>query len=231
MTLMRRIPRLAWRYAVLEVRLYAALLRWLLRRRDIPAGAEPWGYAQLVTPVMWLWVFGSATELVVLHLIIPWEGVRLVVDIISAWGLIWMLGTLAAYRIRPHLLLGEQLRIRSGVYHELTVPLSAIATATAREADLPSSVFSLQIQDDELSLGVSGRTNVILTLKAPTPITTAKGVLHATTVRLWADQPRELVARLEKEIVSRSQQTAASAAARTPAGPAGAAPPRPGSPG
>lgn len=200
-----RVAALAWRYAVMEVKLYAALGRWLLRRRDVPAGAEPWGYAQLVTPVLWLWVFGSATELVVFHLVIPWEGVRLVVDIISAWGLIWMLGTLAAYRIRPHLLTPDELRLRSSVLHELVVPRAAIASVLVREADLPSSMFALQLpSEDELALGVSGRTNVVVTLTESVPITTAKGVVSPRTVRFWADDPRALATRLGQRTGTRA---------------------------
>ena len=195
-----RWARLAGRYAVLELRLYAALLRWCLRRKDVPAGAEPWGYAQLVTPVLWLWVFGSATELVVLHLLIPWERTRLVVDVISAWGLVWMLGMLAAYRIRPHLLQPDEVRVRNGVQHDVEVPLAAVAAASARETGLPSSVFALQLADGErgtrVSVGVSGRTNVLLELHRPTALVTAKGTVLAQTVSLWPDEPRRLVERL-----------------------------------
>lgn len=194
----RRGARLVVRYAFLEVRLYAALIRWVLRRQDVPAGAEAHGYAQLVTPVMWLWVFGSATELVVLHLILPWERVRLVVDVISAWGLVWMLGTLAAYRIRPHLLLGDELRVRSGVYHDLAVPLAAIEAVTVGEVDLPSSMLTLQVEPDSVSVGVSGRTNVTVTLQEPTGIATAKGVQQVRHVRLWADDARGLAGRLDE---------------------------------
>ena len=148
------------RLGVLEIRLYAALLRWCVRRKDVPAMAEPWPYAALAAPLLWLWIFGSATEVVVFHLIIPWETVRIVVDIISIWGLIWMLGTLAAYRIRPHLLLPDELRVRNSVYHDISVPTKTIVSAAAREVELPSSMRSLQIATDDdachVSVGVQG---------------------------------------------------------------------------
>lgn len=189
---------------VLEVRLYAALLRWVLRRRDVPDGAQAWSYAALAAPVLWLWVFGSAAEVVVFHVIIPWEGVRLIVDIISIWGLVWMLGTLAAYRIRPHLLLGDELRIRNSVYHDIAVPLTAISSGGVREVDLPSSVRSLQMTTDDeggcqVSVGVSGRTNVVLTLQPGTPLKTASGAVEADSVRLWVDDPRSFVSHLNTQ--------------------------------
>lgn len=207
MSRLRTAAGVVKRLAVMELRLYAALVRWCLRRRDVPAGAEPWGYAALVTPVLWLWVFGSATELVVFHLVIPWEGLRLIVDIVSAWGLLWMLGMLAAYRIRPHLLLPRELRIRNSVHHDIVVPRGAVAAASVREADLPSAMFALHVMSDEqgthLSLGVSGRTNVVVRLQPGTTLRTAKGVVHADTVRFWVDDPRRCVARLnEHDVVS-----------------------------
>jgi hypothetical protein len=199
------------RLVELEARLYVALLRWCLRRKDVPATAEPWPYAALAAPVLWLWIFGSATEVVVLHLIIPWETVRIVVDIISIWGLLWMLGTLAAYRIRPHLLLPDELRIRNSVYHDISVPTSAIASGAVREVDLPSSMRALQIAaDDEachVSVGVSGRTNVGLTLRPGTPLETAKGTVATDTVRLWVDDPRSFVAHVNRQLAQAGDDT------------------------
>ncbi len=198
--------RVVGRLAASELRLYVALLRWCLRRKDVPAAAEPWSYAALVGPVLWLWVFGSGTEVVVFHLIIPWETVRLVVDIIGIWGLIWMLGTLAAYRIRPHLLLPEELRVRNSVYHDVSVPTSAIVGGSAREADLMSSMRSLQIETDgrahHVSIGVSGRTNVVLTLQPATDLRTAKGTVSADSIRLWVDEPRAFLTQLQGRLTA-----------------------------
>ena len=192
--------RTVGRLALLELRLYAALLRWCLRRKDVPPNAQAWPYAGLVAPLLWLWIFGSATETVVFHFVIPWEPVRLVVDVISIWGLIWMLGTLAAYRIRPHLLLPDELRVRNSVTHDLSVPRDAVMSAAAREVELPSSVRSLQIDGEAdaaaVSVGVSGRTNVVLTLAPGTVLRTAKGEVRADTLRLWVDDPRAFVTAL-----------------------------------
>jgi hypothetical protein len=197
------------RLAVLEIRLYVVLLRWCARRRDVPPTARAWPYAALSAPLLWLWIFGSAVELVVFHVIIPWDRIRVVVDIISAWGLVWMLGTLAAYRIRPHLLFRDQLRVRNSVYHDICVPTDAIVSAVAREAELPSAMRSLQITEEagtrHVSVAVSGRTNVVLALKPGTALQTAKGTLPADTVRLWVDDPRALVAHLNGRLAAAAE--------------------------
>lgn len=144
------------------------------------------------------WVFGSAVETVAFHLLIPWEGVRLAVDISSIWGLIWMLGMLAGYPVYRHLVTDDEIRVRSGVYHDIRVPRAAISTAVAKERDLPSSVWLLQVEPGEDGVdpadGVSGRTTVVRTLAEPTVLATAKGDLEVSTVALWpmshADWPR-----------------------------------------
>jgi hypothetical protein len=185
----------------LELLLYAATLRWVARRRAVPAGAQAWGYARLVTPVLWLWVYGSVGELVAFHFLIPWDGVRLAVDLVSLWGLVWMLGMLAGNKVYPHVLTDEALRVRGGVHHDIGVPRASIAGAVVHERDLPSSVWLLQVEPAEaghhVAVGVSGRTNVTLTLDRPTALATAQGDLTATTVSFWADEPSAIATELD----------------------------------
>lgn len=75
-----------------ELALYRALGRWIARRPDIPADATPIGYAQLVGPMLWLWVFGSATEVVVIEVVLrqvdaAWaHWLRLPLLIVGIWA-------------------------------------------------------------------------------------------------------------------------------------------------
>lgn len=71
---------------VFEPNIYVSLLRWLLRRPSIPEGSEPVGYAQLATPMTALWIFGSALELPLVHVLVPWHGLRLALLLIGIWG-------------------------------------------------------------------------------------------------------------------------------------------------
>ena len=214
----RRWRKLA-RLALTELRLYAAIIPWLLRRKDVPAGSEPWPYAALSAPVLWLWIFGSATEVVVFHLVIPWETVRLVVDVIGIWGLVWMVGMLAAYRTRPHLLLPDELRVRNSVQHDISVPTASITSAVAREVELPSAMRSLDVAaadggGQHVSVGVSGRTNVVLGLTPGTVLRTAGGDVLAATLRLWVDEPRAFATHVDQRIRTASEGTSGSPAGR-----------------
>ena len=68
-----------------EVRIWVSLARWVARRPDVPGGAEAHGYAQGVTPVIALWIFASAVEIPVVHLVVPWAPVRLVLLVVGVW--------------------------------------------------------------------------------------------------------------------------------------------------
>ena len=130
-----------------------------------------------------------------------------------------MLGMLAGYHVYPHLVTDDELRVRSGVYHDIHVPRASIARAAVHERDLPSSVWLLQVEagddgpdgdvGDDVAVGISGRTNVTLTFDRPTVLATAKGDLHAATLSFWADEPRTVAGMLDPD-----RRTSASKRAR-----------------
>ncbi|KHL17751.1 hypothetical protein CLV56_0436 [Mumia flava] len=200
----RRLVGLGRRAVVLELALYRALARWITRRPDVPAGTTPIGYAQLAAPMMWLWIFGSATEVVVVEVVLRqidagWaEAIRLPILVIGIWGLVWMLGMLAAHRVRPHLLSDGLLRIRAGALTWVELPLTAIGSARTAEHQLPGVIRDLHHEDDLLLVGVSSRTNVELLLEGPTVLRTSQGEMRAERVGLWADDPRTVARTLSR---------------------------------
>jgi hypothetical protein len=204
MNVFRRASRITKHALVFELNIYKSLLRWLSRRPSIPAGFEPVGYAKLATPVVALWIFGSALELPLVHVLVPWHGVRVSLLAIGLWGLLWMLGVLAGLRSYPHLLGQDVLRIRNGAMHDVEVPWRAIEGVSTREQFLPSSMWVLQAQETEqgthLNVGVSGQVNVHLRLGEQLTVHTRKGPMVVSGVSLWADEPRDLAARIRREV-------------------------------
>lgn len=198
----RRLPGLVWEAIVLEVALYRSLARWVARRPDVPAGTTPIGYAQLVGPMLWLWIFGSATEVVVVEVVLRqvesgWvEAVRMPLLVIGIWGVLWMLGMMAAYRVRPHLLTHERLRIRNSARTWVDLPLDAIAATRAVEHALPGIVRAVHHEDGLLLVGVSSRTNLELVLTGPTALRTSMGEIAAERIGLWVDEPLDIARRL-----------------------------------
>lgn len=197
---LRRVGRMAWHAVTYELAIYRALLRWLVRRPEVPAGATAVGYARLVTPVMWLWIFASAAEVPAAHFLLPWEGARLVLLGIGVWGLVWMLGALAALHVRPHLVDGTGLRVRNGPLTDVPVGWAEICAVRAVETDLDSTIRSRQVLWDTLHIGVSGRTNVRLALHGPRTVTMHTGEHEVAALALWVDQPRDFVAMVQRRL-------------------------------
>ena len=194
----RRVRRLAWAALKLEVTLYLALGRWIARRRDVPPGSVPIGYSQLVAPMLMLWIFGSAVEVVALDVLLSrwWTPLRIPLLVVGVWGLVWMLGMLAAYRVRPHLLGEHVLQVRDGIHARVDVPLEAIAGVRTVDHELPGLLKSVHVEGEEpdanLLIGVGSRTNLELVLTGPTVLETPHGPTTVTRVGLWVDEPREV---------------------------------------
>ena len=207
MTWLVRLYRLARHAVVFELNIYKSLLRWLVRRPSVPARFEPVGYARLATPVLALWIFGSALELPLVHVLVPWHGVRIALLIVGVWGLVWMVGFLAGLRSYPHLLGSDTLRIRNGAMHDIAVPLDVIDKVTDEDRSLPSSMWVLQRQETEhgahLNVAVSGRVNVHLGLRDQLTVPTSQGDMVVTGISLWADEPREVAPRIRRQVESR----------------------------
>lgn len=188
----------------MELAFYRALLRWTFRRPDVPKGATAIGYSQLSAPLIWLWIFASALEVVVLDVLVhkfsPWDWIRLPLLVLGIWGLVFMLGMLASDRMRPHLLTATTLHIRNGGRTDVAVPRDAIAAVRMAEGDLPGLVKAVHVEEDDdedgdtLHIGVSSRTNVELELTGPTLLSTPLGEVRVSRVGMWVDEPRTLPA-------------------------------------
>ena len=198
----RRPLALVWEALALELALYRSLARWVVRRPDVPAGTTPIGYAQLVGPMLWLWIFGSATEVVAIELVLreveaAWaQAVRLPLLGIGVWGVLWMVGMMASYRVRPHLLADDRLRVRNGARTWVEVPVSAVLAAHPREHQFPGLVRSVHHEAGTLLIGVSSRTNLELELTRPTVLHTSRGEMTVERVGLWVDAPRDVARQL-----------------------------------
>ncbi|WP_426511305.1 PH domain-containing protein [Dactylosporangium sp. McL0621] len=172
------------RYAALERLMWQGLARWVLRRGP----RDGFGYAGPVRPLLWAFVIVSAVETVAVHLILPWPVVRLVVDVLSVYGLLWMLGIVASYRVYPHLVDEAGIRVRHSLFADIAIPGAAVAEVRARRRLLAGSAM-LQVEEHAagrtLSVPVSGQTNVEVVLREPTPLGTPDGPV--TEVRLYAD--------------------------------------------
>jgi len=202
MRLLRRLPGFLREALLYELSLYRSLARWLARRPDVPRGATPIGYSRLVAPMLWLWIFGSSVEVVVVEVVLrqldqPWAAAaRVPLLVLGIWGVAWMLGMLASYRVRPHLLTDTELRARSGARTWLVLPLDAVESTRVVEHQVPGVIRALHVERELALVGAGSRTNLEMKLTRPTTVSTSTGEATVTQVGIWVDEPREIAAQL-----------------------------------
>jgi hypothetical protein len=199
--------RLLRRFVAFEVMMWRSLYRWMLRRpptRD--PGAATFGYSKATSPIVWTFIVVNAIEVPAIHLILPWERVRGIVDFAGVYGLIWMFGLLASRVVNPHVLDDRGIVVRGGGALKFAVGWDAVAAVKASRRTLPKS-RTVQVEETPggvvLSVTVLSQTNVDVVLRQPTVVTLPDGTDHTITeLRFFADDPGSLVARAELRILA-----------------------------
>ena len=213
---MKAVTALVRRGVAFELALYRSLLRWVTRRPDVPAGTVAFAYVGAVAVLLWAFIVVSAIELVALHLLLPWETIRIIADVLGIWGLVWMLGLTASFNVYPHLVGDSGLRVRHGAATDITVPWDAIARISVRERSRDSS-RALQLEQGEhgtvLHVVIASRTNVEITLRRPLVVPLAKGDESIDELRLFADDARALASRVREKLAPRRRTTQEAGAA------------------
>ncbi len=208
MSVLRKAYALARWLVRLEIGIWRSL--FLLAARRVPGrgpGVQTFPYAREVSPLLGAFIFVSALELVVVHLILPWATIRTVLLVLSIWGLVWMIGFLASMRVFPHLLDERGLRLRYGTSVDVRVPWEAIASVTASRRSLTSgrSVQLLDTDDGQaVAVAVLKRTRVDVVLHGPTTLELPDGPAEVTAVRFDADDPKAVVAAVRDRLADRS---------------------------
>jgi hypothetical protein len=188
------LPRRLLRW---EAAMWGSLFRWLARRPAVPGGAAPFGYAKAKMPVLVTFVGVCALETVAFHLLIPWLALRVVVDVLSVYGLIWMVGVLAGTYVHPHLIASDGLRVRNGFTLDVAVPWEAVA-AVRRQLRPVSGGRTVHIDRSGgravASIAALGQTTVDVVLRRPVTVPAHGGAEPVDEIRFHADDPAALVA-------------------------------------
>lgn len=192
-----RFARRAVRY---EIGIWRSLGRWILRRPIAPAGAEAFGYARALTPILWTFIILSAIEIPMAHLLLPWESARIAFLAVGVWGLMWMIGLLVSVRIYPHYVDDTGLHVRYGFETHIVVPWDQIEAVQVRTR---SPERSRTVQFDHtgphpvFSLVIASQTSVDVILRDPFVPPLPSGLRQEVgEIRLHTDDPAALVRRL-----------------------------------
>jgi hypothetical protein len=192
----------------LEIGIWRSLFLWITRR--IPGrgpGIQSFSYAKEESPLIGAFVFVSALELPVAHLLIPWEPVRLALLIVGVWGLLWMIGFLASVRVFRHLLDDSSLRVRRGTGLDVTLRWEDIATVRAARGRVPTNRL-VHLDDGEhgtiARVAVLKQTRVAVALRQPTAVALPDEPTVISEIHFYVDNPRALVAAASEHLAART---------------------------
>ena len=92
-----------WLRSCLEIGIWRSLflVADAPRARAGPRRRRPSRTRAQLLPLLAAFIFVSLIELPVVHLLIPWDTVRLVALVVSVWGLLWMLGAAGEHEACP----------------------------------------------------------------------------------------------------------------------------------
>lgn len=177
-----RIGHRAARVVLREPRLFWSMVL-LARRRYDGQPAPAWTGHRDALPT-WSVLLGlAAVELAVTPLLPIRVWAEMVLLAAGAWGLIVVLGLIAALVVHPHLVTPTEMRVRTGCWEEIRLPRHLIAGATV---ELRTVRRGLGVSDGWATLTPTGATNLTIRLVRPTALGDGADV---DTICVWADDP------------------------------------------
>lgn len=184
------------RPVVSELRTFQSLGLLLVGKRRVPAGARPFGYTKGAMTLPAVMIALSLAELVIVHILVPWPWLRMVLLILTIWGVLLILGFFAARIVHPHYLTDETLHLRWGHQAVLATALANVVTAAPHANHAHTQPH---VEGGRLILTQFQGTNVLLRFAVPveTAAPVAKKHLpsnfHASEVQLYVDDPEALL--------------------------------------
>jgi hypothetical protein len=174
--LSQAMPARVAAFAAMEPFLYWDILRWLTRRKSREVGTsfqhplgQSWGPILAIT-----WML-TPLEILLVELLIPWTWLRILLLIAGVWSILYITGLYASIRLRPHLLQGDTLRLRYGLFFAAVIPLASIAAVTpVRGLHTPRRSWGLvHGADGAAFLPGTDDPNIALSLHLPIPLANA----------------------------------------------------------
>jgi hypothetical protein len=188
------------RAVAFELGTWRSLWRWIRRRPAVPPGADAFPYVSAASPVLWTFIVLSAVEIPLVDWLLPWPSLRIALLVVGFYGLLWMVGVLAAMHVHPHTVDAAGLRVRSGFTVDVRVPWEEIAAVRVRRRSVEGSrtvVVAEERGRRAVSVAVVSSTQVDVELRTPLVLPLARtGGQPVGELRLAADDPAALVRRL-----------------------------------
>jgi hypothetical protein len=136
------------------------------------------------------------------HVLLPWQTARYVLDVVGAYGLIWLLGIIAAERVHPHLVTRPGIRVRNGFTLDIPVPWDVVRRVELRKRYVQGT-GTVQVDGTAALVTVLSQTNVAILFREPMPLPVGVAADPLTELHLYADDPDGFVAAAEQSTAAR----------------------------
>jgi len=198
------LPPPVARLAAREAAQVAAVIRWIARRPlGVPEGAHPVGYGRDQVALVITFVALTAGEVAAVELLVPWPALRIMLLVLGGYGLLVMTGFVAINRTRPHVLDHHQVRLRCGLFVDITLsPTDIAAVALARH----SCGYRPVITDGVLIMGAGSQTQLEIMLTEPRTMSVDQAAGTIERIRISADHPAD-AAQLLRETLEAHRTT------------------------
>lgn len=118
----------------------------------------------------------------------PWPWIRYPFLVLGIWGVIYMIGFVAAYQKLPHTLTEDNLTLRAGPLAEYRIPRDKILAVKLDQQSYESNK-SRQLLGERFALLMAGSTNVTVELSEALLIEHRGEAHRITSFSFYLDEP------------------------------------------
>jgi hypothetical protein len=184
-------PPVLVRLVRVELALWRSLWWAVRRRRAVAPGQAAFSYTSRIGVMLWATIALTPIEIAAVHLLLPWQAVRVVVLVMSVVSLVWMVGFAFGLQQRPHVLDGGRLVVRFGTLREAVVRVADVVDV--RAVTVVDHRKNLEVTDGQVVLSVLGESSVRVQLRPGATVDLDGRPVAAERVLFFADDPRGLV--------------------------------------
>lgn len=203
------------RYPVSEIKLLVSVAKVIRRRAPDPSA---FGYVKGTLTVPVAFAIVSLIELIVVHLLVPWQWLRILLLVGTVYGLFLLIGVFAARADNPHRVTSDSVVLNWGLDQVLDVPREAIRHVAIVSEHARTAT---EISGQTLVLAFMNSANVRIDLTAPRqvekkcriPVSGAPAPKGAgrgeeptvTTVFLSIEEPQRFVEAVKRLVDAKTQ--------------------------
>ena len=193
------LPDRVAQFAPSEIRVFGTLIGWAIAkvRRTAPVG-YPYNWHQMLIRWVMLFALSSPAEIVLLHILIPWDPLKSAVLVVEVYGLIWLAAIGISFGFLRHSVSPTEIRIRQGLLADVRVRRDNVRDLCREPTRTLDGRTNIAIDGDVAAIAMEGRTDLTLDLHEPIRFRRLFGFSPPITqVRFAADDTDAFLAAIE----------------------------------